>query len=122
MVDLAKLSGTNFEPLLNQGFEASKEGEKEIRLMDIALLHDHRSKGIGTALTQSILDEAAVSRRIVSLHVETENPAKRLYERLGFREVGEVTFYKRMHWAPEGLEQTSEKIAREAQAQVNTAS
>jgi predicted GNAT family acetyltransferase len=47
-------------------------------------------------------DEAARSNRFVSLHVEEDNPARRLYQRLGFRDAGEVTFYKLMHWVPEG--------------------
>jgi len=76
----------------------------EIRLMDIALLSEHRNQGIGHALVKELLDEAADDGKPVTLHVEERNPAKRLYERLGFDEVGEETFYKRMCWAPPGRE------------------
>ncbi len=75
----------------------------EIRLMDIALLTEYRNRGVGRALVQDLLDEADRDRMFVSLHVEDNNPAKRLYERMGFVEVREVSFYKLMHWIPKGL-------------------
>lgn len=72
----------------------------EVRLMDIALLPQHRNRGIGRALVQDVLDEASRQGRRVSLHVEAQNPAKRLYARLGFIEAGEDGIYQRMEWAP----------------------
>lgn len=74
----------------------------EIRVMDIALLPEHRGQGIGGALMGEVMDEARESGRFVSLHVEEHNPARRLYQRLGFVDAGEVTFYKLMHWVPPG--------------------
>jgi GNAT superfamily N-acetyltransferase len=74
--------------------------EEEIRLMDIALLASERNRGIGSALMKELLDRAAGLGNRVSLHVEEYNPAKRLYERLGFRDVADVSFYKLMHWDP----------------------
>jgi GNAT superfamily N-acetyltransferase len=59
--------------------------EEDIRVMDIALAPAFRGRGIGTGLLQSLLDEAGASGRTVSIHVEVGNPARRLYERLGFR-------------------------------------
>jgi ribosomal protein S18 acetylase RimI-like enzyme len=58
--------------------------EDEIRIIDIALLPEHRGRGIGTALLRDLLDEGARTRKRVSIHVERNNPALRLYERLGF--------------------------------------
>jgi ribosomal protein S18 acetylase RimI-like enzyme len=63
--------------------------DTEIRIIDIALLPEHRGRGIGTALLTSILDEAERTGKTVSIHVERENPARRLYERLGFVEVAQ---------------------------------
>jgi ribosomal protein S18 acetylase RimI-like enzyme len=57
--------------------------------MDIALLPERRGRGIGTRLLQELLDAGRASGRSVSIHVERENPARRLYERLGFHAVGE---------------------------------
>jgi ribosomal protein S18 acetylase RimI-like enzyme len=56
----------------------------EIRIMDIALLPEWRNAGIGTALLRSIVNEAESTGVVVTLHVERWNPARRLYERLGF--------------------------------------
>jgi ribosomal protein S18 acetylase RimI-like enzyme len=56
----------------------------EIRIIDISLLPEHRSAGIGTHLIRSLLDEAAVTGKRLSIHVEKHNPALRLYKRLGF--------------------------------------
>ena len=66
--------------------------------MDIALLPDQRNHGIGQFLIDRVLHEAAASHNLVSLHVEDASSAKRLYERMGFVVVGEVSFYKLMHW------------------------
>ena len=59
-------------------------GESEIRIVDIALLPEHRGKGIGTALLSDLLSEADAAGKSVTIHVERLNPALRLYERLGF--------------------------------------
>jgi ribosomal protein S18 acetylase RimI-like enzyme len=57
----------------------------ETRLMDVTLLPAHRNRGIGTHLMHALLDFADAHARMASLHVEPFNPARRLYERLGFR-------------------------------------
>jgi ribosomal protein S18 acetylase RimI-like enzyme len=56
----------------------------EIRVIDIAVLPEHRGAGIGTRLLGELLDEAERTGKRVSIHVEKGNPAFRLYERLGF--------------------------------------
>jgi ribosomal protein S18 acetylase RimI-like enzyme len=68
--------------------------------MDIALLPERRNRGIGGDLTRALLEFARRAGLKVTLHVEEENPAKRLYDRLGFEVVGEQTFYKKMAWLP----------------------
>lgn len=56
----------------------------EIRVVDIALLPDHRGKGIGTRLLHDLCDEADRDGLVLSIHVERNNPARHLYARLGF--------------------------------------
>ena len=58
--------------------------EDEIRIMDIALLPEHRGRGVGTQILRGLLEEGALTGKRVSIHVEMNNPAVRLYERLGF--------------------------------------
>lgn len=55
--------------------------------LTIAVLPDHRGRGIGTALLTALLDMARTRFAALSLSVSLTNPAKRLYERLGFVEV-----------------------------------
>src|SRR5688572_20922210 len=74
-----------------------------VHIVDIALLPAHRNQGIGRALVQSVLDEAARAGKIVSLHVELHNPARALYHRMGFRRAGNAGVYQLMHWIPPAL-------------------
>jgi ribosomal protein S18 acetylase RimI-like enzyme len=64
-------------------------GRSDIRIMDIALAPEFRRRGIGSGLLRSLIAEAEASGRNLSIHVEANNPARRLYERLGFRPAGE---------------------------------
>ena len=74
--------------------------EEEIRLVDIALLPEHRGRGHGSAILERILAEGEERGQAVSIHVESENPALRLYERLGFRRVDTNGVYHLMRWEP----------------------
>src|SRR5262249_43580664 len=71
---------------------------EDIRLIDIALLPEHRNAGIGTALIKDLLDEATRTERPLRLHVETYNPAYHLYERLGFKKIADEGVYWQMEW------------------------
>jgi ribosomal protein S18 acetylase RimI-like enzyme len=62
---------------------------QEVRIVDISLLPAFRGKGLGTALLETVIAEAGATKCAVSLHVEASNPARRLYERLGFLDTGE---------------------------------
>ena len=73
--------------------------EDEIRLIDIALLPEHRSKGIGSRLLQELLDEGKKIGKPVRIHVERFNPAMRLYERLGFTTIDDQGMHYLMEWS-----------------------
>jgi ribosomal protein S18 acetylase RimI-like enzyme len=81
--------------------------EADIRLIDIILLPQLRGSGIGTALVQELLDEAAGSSRAVTIHVESYNPALHLYQRLGFRHVDTNGVYNLMEWKPDQVNTAS---------------
>ncbi len=76
------------------------ESPSEYRLMDIALLPERRGQGVGGALVRALLERAAASRRAVTLHVEPNNPANRLYQRLGFAFVEDRGAYRFLRWSP----------------------
>ena len=72
--------------------------EKEIRIVDITLLAESRGAGIGTKLLTELQDEARSAGKPLTIHVERFNPARRLYERLGFKIVEEQEVYLLMEW------------------------
>lgn len=81
--------------------------ENEIRLVDVALLPEYRRSGIGTGLIKGLLAEAESRRVPVTIHVEVFNPARTLYERLGFRPVADRGMYILMQRTPEAGEAVS---------------
>lgn len=60
---------------------------EDIPELAIALLPDYRGQGIGTALLKHVLHSAKERYPAVSLSIRADNPALRLYQRLGFRPV-----------------------------------
>lgn len=72
------------------------------RIVDVSLIPAARNRGIGEALLRLVHDEAKEVPVKVSIHVEHFNPARRLYERLGFGEVSRDGVYAKMEWYPEG--------------------
>lgn len=75
-------------------------GEADIHIVDIALVPEFRGRGIGQMLLEEILDEARASGRSVTIHVEHNNPARHLYDRLGFRQVDTTGVYHYLEWRP----------------------
>jgi ribosomal protein S18 acetylase RimI-like enzyme len=74
---------------------------EEIRIVDISILPEFRGGGAGSLLLRELLAEAEVAGKRLSIHVERENRALGLYERLGFRPVGEHgVVYLLMAWDP----------------------
>jgi len=77
-------------------------GEAAWLVLDIALLPEHRGRGIGARLLTDVLAEAGAAAKPVQIHVERFNPAQRLYDRLGFRQVADEGVYLRLEWNPGG--------------------
>jgi len=57
--------------------------------LTIALLPEARGQGVGTALLEQLIAQARPLYPGISLSVSRSNPARRLYERMGFRTVQE---------------------------------
>jgi ribosomal protein S18 acetylase RimI-like enzyme len=73
---------------------------REHRIVDIAFVPEHCRLGLGTALLGDLLAEAASAGKDVTIHVEKNNPAMRLYRRLGFLAVEDKGVYDLMRWSP----------------------
>lgn len=69
-------------------------------LVDIALLAEHRGKGIGGGLVRDLIQECDRNKLPLRLQVLKTNPALRLYERLGFTRTGEDQLYIQMERQP----------------------
>ena len=75
--------------------------EKQIRLLDIALLAECQNRGVGTLLLQQLMDEAARTNKVLRHMVFVLNDnAHRFYERLGFKTIEDLGGYKHMECRP----------------------
>jgi SAM-dependent methyltransferase len=72
---------------------------ESLRLKGIQLLPAVQNRGIGTAIITQLQSEAATSGVPLDLSVERHNPnARRLYDRLGFHQVGEDEQEDKLRW------------------------
>lgn len=83
------------------------EWDREFRIIDIALRPESRGRGIGGAILRDLVERAFALGKAVSIHVESYNPAMRLYERLGFRKVEDQGVYHLMELSPPGTAEES---------------
>lgn len=74
--------------------------QEEIRIVDIALLPAYRGTGVGTTILRDLLAEADAAGKPVRIHVERDNPALRLYQRLGFVMIEDKGVYLFMERQP----------------------
>lgn len=74
-----------------------------IHVVDQAIVPSRRSRGIGTAIMRSLMAEAAGRGVPVNLEVgDSNDPSLRLYLRLGFAVVEELSMYLSLAWTPAG--------------------
>jgi ribosomal protein S18 acetylase RimI-like enzyme len=74
--------------------------ESFIFLSNIGITPAYQGRGIGTRLIQDLLEEARARGMSVELQVLKVNPARALYERLGFVVVDESETHWQMRWEP----------------------
>jgi GNAT superfamily N-acetyltransferase len=101
----ANYPGAQFQIIEQQGRPIGRlyvdRWADQTRIMDIALLPEHRGQGAGTQLMQALLDEGRRLNLPVTIHVERFNPALRWYERLGFQLAEDKGVYLFLKWTPE---------------------
>lgn len=76
-----------------------EEDAAHLEIHRILILPEFQNQGIGTRVVQQILSKARSTGRPTRLQVLRVNPARRLYERLGFSVVGESKTHYRMEAA-----------------------
>jgi ribosomal protein S18 acetylase RimI-like enzyme len=90
----------DYQVILVAGTEAgsmyTQRGPTEWVLIDIALLPEFRDQGIGSDLVRSLISEAHASSSQLDAHVRVDNPAWRLWQRLGFEAVYNDGVYLRI--------------------------
>ena len=74
------------------------EEEETTLVVDLAVLPAWQGRGVGSAALRAV--QAACGPGGVRLHVRADSPARRLYGRLGFREVGGDDLSVAMLWTP----------------------
>ena len=83
------------------GYLRVEDHGKALFLDTIAILPAHQGQGLGSVLVGRILRRAARERLPVRLHVLRVNPARELYERMGFRSIGGDEYWVFMEATPE---------------------
>ena len=94
----------SYQIILSEGLPIGRlyihRADNQILLIDIALMPQHRGTGTGGQLLGELLAEARDAQKTVGIHVERNNPALRLYTRLGFRIIEDKGVYYYMEWSP----------------------
>ncbi len=72
----------------------------EIRLLRIEIAPEFQNRGLGTAVLHGLLAEARHRAIPLRLQVLKVNPARRLYERIGFAVIAETDTHFLMRWTP----------------------
>jgi len=70
----------------------------EIRLVDVALLPEHRGRGAGAWLLENLMAESRATAKPVTLHVDKLSRAAHLYQRLGFVVTADTGADYKMEW------------------------
>lgn len=71
-----------------------------VLLVDIALLPEFRGRGIGGDQIGKLIEQCKAQGLALRLQVQKGNPARKLYERLGFTRTGEDQMYLQMEKVP----------------------
>ena len=75
--------------------------DKQIRLLDIAVMAQFQNRCVGTILLRRLMDEAAqVNKPLRHMVFVLNDNAHRFYERLGFTVIEDLGGYKHMEWVP----------------------
>ncbi|MCB1860775.1 MAG: GNAT family N-acetyltransferase [Gammaproteobacteria bacterium] len=88
---------------LPAGYLYVHRGADRLVLLDIALLQDQCGRGIGGQLVSALIRESEQTGRPILAHVEKQNRAWRLWQRLGFRIVDDNGVYLGIEYTSPGI-------------------
>lgn len=84
------------------GYLVVEERPADVHVREIVVHPDWQGQGVGTTILRAIQARAAQRKTPVVLGTFHVNPARRLYERLGFVQVGATETSVLMRWSPPG--------------------
>jgi ribosomal protein S18 acetylase RimI-like enzyme len=88
----------------NVGMYKLQENVNAWFLAGIMILPEFQNNGIGSTIIQRMIDDIAVTNKPLRLQVFKVNPARRLYERLGFAKIGESKTHIQMEMPNERID------------------
>ena len=99
----ARFPDAEYDVILIDGQRAGRiwigQDDKQIRLLDIAILPEFQNRGAGTALLRWLIEEAkAAGKPLRHMVFVLNNDAHRFYERLGFVIIEDFGAYKHMEF------------------------
>ncbi|WP_341501214.1 GNAT family N-acetyltransferase [Gallaecimonas sp. GXIMD4217] len=91
--------------LLHQGDEPIglvkfHESAERVDILQLQILPEYQGRGIASQVLRRFMAMAEHSGKFLALKVLKGNPARGLYERLGFELVGEDRYEHHLHWHP----------------------
>lgn len=103
----ARFPDAQYEVILLDGRPAGRlwvgRDDRQIRLLDIALLPEAQNRGAGTLLVRRLIEEARASgKKLRHMIFIMNHDARRFYERLGFVVTEDVGAHLHMEWREAG--------------------
>jgi ribosomal protein S18 acetylase RimI-like enzyme len=97
---LAELDG---RPVGTVSIAEAESPRRSLHLFALEVVNQERNRGIGATIIRQVIEEARRrGRERVFLEVRVDNPARRLYQRLGFRRVGPSFLNAWWEFLPDG--------------------
>lgn len=74
------------------------ESGAQFHLIDITILPEFKNKGIGSSVLKGLIMKTVQQKKRFTLFVARDNPAKRLYEKLGFKTIASLDTREEMEY------------------------
>jgi len=98
--------GARFDIILDAdtpcGYTAVEYRSDDVHVRELVIHPQWQNQGIGTAFLKQVMDSAAQKGLPVRLGTFHRNRALKLYQRLGFREIGRTETHVLLEWSTPG--------------------